>query len=78
MKKELQKPEISQLHRLQGQLTGVEKMISQNAKPSDIIQQLEAVRGSLKSLEKRVLEQKIKAISDPELKKSTNYLLKMN
>ena len=78
MTKELQKPEISQLHRLQGQLLGVEKMISQNTKISEIIQQIEAVRGNLKALEKRLLGQDTRNLKDDELKKAINYLLKVS
>ncbi|MBI3290742.1 metal-sensing transcriptional repressor [Candidatus Falkowbacteria bacterium] len=71
-------PNISRLHRLQGQLAGIEKMIENTDKTSGIIQQLEAVRGSLKSLEKNILSKKIKNISDEELKKTINYLLKIS
>jgi len=74
MNKQLQKPEISQLHRLQGQLRGVEKMISQNGKTLETLQQLEAVRGNLKALEKRILA----GIKDEELKKAYHYLLKIS
>jgi len=74
----LQQPEISQLHRLQGQLLGIEKMISKNSSTSQIIQQLEAVRGNIKSLEKRLIEQKTKNIKDDEVKKIYNYLLKIS
>lgn len=78
MTKQLQQPEISQLHRLEGQLLGVEKMISQEAKPSEVLQQLEAIRGNLKALEKRILSQKMKNINDSELKKAYDYLLKIS
>lgn len=73
-----QDPKISQLHRLQGQLAGIEKMITKKDKISNIIQQLEAVRGNLKSLEKRILAQNIKNIKDEELKKIHNYWLKIS
>ena len=73
-----QKPEISQLHRLQGQMAGIEKMINQKAKPSAILQQLEAVRGNLKSLEKQILSQKTTNLKDEELKKACQYLLKIS
>ena len=73
-----QKSEISQLHRLQGQLQGVEKMIINSAKPSETIQQIEAVRGALKTLEKRILGEITKNIKEEELKKSINYLLKIS
>lgn len=78
MTKGSQKPEISQLHRLQGQLGGVGKMINQNTKVSEILQQLEAVRGNLKALEKQILSQKIKNLKEEELKKACNYLLKIS
>jgi DNA-binding FrmR family transcriptional regulator len=78
MAKNLQKPELSQLHRLQGQLRGVEKMITQKAKASETLQQIEAVRGNLKALEKRILSQNLKNLKDEELKKTYNYLLKIS
>ncbi|MDX9893732.1 MAG: metal-sensing transcriptional repressor [Patescibacteria group bacterium] len=78
MNKNLQSPLISQLHRLQGQLRGVEKLMLDQAKTSATLQQLEAVRGNLKSLEKSLLAEKIKKINDPEIKKSCDYLLKIS
>lgn len=76
MNKNTQTNIISQLHRLQGQLNGVENMIMGNKKPSEIVQQIEAVCGSLKSLEKKLLADKINEIKDPELKKALNTALK--
>jgi len=78
MIKDLQKPEISQLHRLQGQLRSVEKMIAQNGETLEILQQLEAVRGNLKALEKRILDNIAKNIKDEKLKKAYHYLLKIS
>ena len=74
-----QKPELSQLHRLQGQLKGVEKMINKDYKISDVIQQLEAVRGNLKSLERKLLTEKIKNFKekDEDFKKAVNFILKI-
>lgn len=71
-----QSSEISQLHRLQGQLQAVERMIVANKKPSEIIQQIEAVCGSLKALEKKLLKENLKSIKDAELKKSIDAVLK--
>lgn len=71
-----QRPEISQLHRLYGQLQAVEKMIDNKAKIFDVLQQIEAVRGSLLSLEKKIMARKIESTRDEELKKIYNYLLK--
>lgn len=73
-----QQSEISQLHRLQGQLRGVEKMIAKPTKATEILQQIEAVRGSLKALEKRILSQKTKNLKDEELKKALDYLIKIS
>lgn len=78
MVQKLQKAELSQLHRLQGQLKGVEKMIRSNYKLNDLMQQIEAVRGSLKSLEKRILTEKIKNSKDEELKKVISYIFKIS
>ncbi|MFA6322815.1 MAG: metal-sensing transcriptional repressor [Candidatus Buchananbacteria bacterium] len=68
--------EILQLHRLAGQIGGIEKLITQNAKTSAIIQQIEAAKGNLKSLEKSILSKKIKSICDKENAATLNYLLK--
>ena len=77
MAKELQTKEISQIHRLRGQLAGVEKMLQQQAKPTAIIQQIEAVRGNLKALERSILAAQCQDFKDPEMKKACNYLLKL-
>ena len=76
MNKTSQTAITSQLHRLQGQLAGVEKMITADKKTSEIIQQIEAVCGSLKSLEKKLLTDKVNEIKDVELKKAINITLK--
>jgi len=73
-----QKLEISQLHRLQGQLQGVEKMFKTETEPTLILQQLEAVRGSLKSLEKKILKGQTAGVKSKELRQTLNYLLKIN
>ncbi|MDD2807623.1 MAG: metal-sensitive transcriptional regulator [Patescibacteria group bacterium] len=68
---------LHRLHRLVGQLTGVEKLVTNNAAVADIIQQIEAVRGSLRGLEKELLSEKIKKIKDADLKQAHEYLLKL-
>ena len=73
---EKQSAKISQLHRLQGQLQAVEKMIEDDKKPSEIIQQIEAVSGSLKSLKKKLLKDSLKTIKDSELRKVVDLILK--
>lgn len=72
-----QSAEIAQLHRLRGQLAGVEKMMANKAKAADIIQQIEAVRGNLRGLQKRILEKSCRQLKDADLKKSCEYLLKL-
>ena len=76
--KNWQNAEIFQLRRLIGQLVGVEKMFAHQAKFLEILKKLEAVRGNLTSLEKRLLEKKVKKFKDQELKKALNYLLKIS
>lgn len=70
--------EVSQLHRITGQLVGVEKMITQRAKPHEIIQQIEAVRGSLLSLEKKIIGKELKHITNPDVKKCYDYIMKLS
>jgi len=76
-KTEKQSPQIAQLHRLRGQLAGVEKMLRLNAKPQAVIQQLEAVRGNLKALEAGILTATCRDFKDAETKKICHYLLKL-
>ncbi|OGY47780.1 MAG: hypothetical protein A3J62_01055 [Candidatus Buchananbacteria bacterium RIFCSPHIGHO2_02_FULL_38_8] len=78
MKKKLQQPEISQIRRIAGQIQGVEKLINQQTKTDQILQQIEAIRGSLKSLEKTLLKPKVKNLKDSELEKTLSYLLKIS
>lgn len=70
--------EISQLHRIAGQIGGIEKLINNQAKSSEVIQQIEAARANLKSLEKTILKQKIKVKSPSEEENLLNYLLKIS
>ncbi len=74
----LLKPEVAQLHRAIGQLKAIEKMMYKKSAPSSIIQQLEAVVGSIRTLERRLLLSVIKDSKDQELKKAAYYLSKMN
>lgn len=69
-------PTVARLHRLQGQLEGVEAMMNKQAPISKVLQQIEAVRGSLKALEKEMLAKKVNSLNDDELKRSLKYLLK--
>ena len=78
MAKIRQKPAISHLHRLIGQLQSIEHLIEQENKICKVLQQIEAVRGSLKSLEKRLIESKTKKIKDSEVKDCFDYLCKID
>jgi DNA-binding FrmR family transcriptional regulator len=78
MAKKGQSAEISQLHRLEGQLHGIEKMLGSSASLEAVLQQIEAVRGNLKSLEKVLMKQKIKKINNKELQRCFDYLCKIN
>ena len=72
-----QKPEVSQLHRISGQLVGIEKMINEKSSVCAVLQQIEAVRGNLKSLEKRLIETQMKKIKDKSLQDCVDYLCKI-
>lgn len=71
-------PTIARLHRLQGQLGGVETMMAKHTPTSKVLQQIEAVRGSLKALEKELIADKAQHISDDELKRAIQYVLKIS
>jgi DNA-binding FrmR family transcriptional regulator len=71
-------PAVARLHRLQGQLEGVEAMMHTQAPISKVLQQIEAVRGSLKALEKELIEDKARHIPDSELKRAIQYVLKIS
>lgn len=61
------------LHRISGQIKGIEKMISEKRNDLEIIQQIEAIRASLKTVEKNFLLKNNKK----NLNKSLAYLLKL-
>lgn len=56
MKTHNQKPLINQIHRVQGQMHGLEKMIKENKYCLDIIGLSLAIQKSLQSLNQKVLE----------------------
>lgn len=68
-------PTLARLHRLQGQLEGVERMMTRDERIEKILQQLEAVRGSIVGLEHELLKEKIKRGASDELKDALRYLL---
>jgi CsoR family transcriptional regulator, copper-sensing transcriptional repressor len=56
MKENNHKQLINQIHRVQGQMTGLEKMIAENKYCVDIIRLSLAIQKSLQSLNQKVLE----------------------
>ena len=68
----------SQLHRLEGQLQAIEKLIAGDTPLAQTLQQIEAVRGNLKSLEKRLLKERLDKLNDQQLQRCFDYLCKLN
>jgi DNA-binding FrmR family transcriptional regulator len=50
---------INRIHRIQGQLRGVEKMIEEKKYCMDVLQQTRAITSAIKSLEDNILEKHI-------------------
>ena len=69
---------VAQLHRLAGQLQAIERMIGSNAPLEATLQQIEAVRGNLKSLEKRLVKPALGACNNPQLRRCFDYLCKLH
>lgn len=78
MAKKSQLKEISQIHRIAGQIAGIEKMLKNKGKTESILQQIEAVKGNLKSLEKRILKDALKKIDSNNLEEVLSYLIKLS
>ena len=55
------KQAVSRLRRIEGQIRGISKLITNNSPQLTVIQQIEAVKGALSSLEKAILEESITA-----------------
>ena len=68
----------NQLHRLAGQLHAIERMIGEGAPLEQTLQQIEAVRGNLKSLEKRLVKPALGALKDKQLQRCFDYLCKLS
>jgi len=77
MSKKLQTPEVSQINRLAGQIQGIGKMLQTTCDLDRVLQQLEAVCGNLKSLEKKLLQKKMGSLKDKELQRCLSYLCKI-
>jgi DNA-binding FrmR family transcriptional regulator len=72
------KSQSDQLKRLCGQLTGVGRMIEEDKSLCLILQQLEAVRGNIKSLEKKLLNSNMPNNLNEDVKKTLSYILKIS
>ena len=73
-----QRPEVAQLHRLEGQIHGVEKMIAANKNTAAIIQQISAIQGSLRTLQHRLLLETLSGSASDELKDCAKYLARLH
>ena len=72
------KTATNQLHRLAGQLQAIERMIGSGAPLEQTLQQIEAVRGNLKSLEKRLVKPALGACNNSQLRRCFDYLCKLH
>ena len=61
---------INRIHRIQGQLRGVEKMIEEKKYCMDILQQTRAVSSAIKSLENNILNKHIDHCVTDAIKKN--------
>lgn len=65
----------NQIHRLRGQLAAIEKMIALGQPLQKIIQQAEAVRGSLRTLEQKLIRTKLGELGNEELQAAIEYIV---
>ena len=70
--------EVNQLHRISGQLVGVERMIDNKQSLCEILQQREAISGNIKSLQKVLLDKHVTTIKDKDFRNACDYLLKIS
>ena len=78
MVKKLQSKEISQIHRISGQVAGIEKMLRYKVKIENVLQQIEAVKGNLTFLEKRILKKSLKSLNFKEIERLLGYVFRLN
>jgi DNA-binding FrmR family transcriptional regulator len=69
---------IIHLHKVCGQIASIEGMLNEQTSNEQIIQQLEAIRGNIRSLEKKIISDKLQQVSDPDLKRCFDYLCKIS
>ena len=53
---EAHKEQLHRLHRMEGQVRGIARMVAEGRAPTDILTQLKAVRAALKAVEAKVLQ----------------------
>jgi len=72
---------LSRINRIEGQLKGIYAMIENKSDLNSVVQQIEAVKGALTSVEELILLQNFNKIAkdkpaDQYLKQTISYLLK--
>ena len=60
----LQKPMLSRLNRIEGQIRGVKRMIEEDAYCDDIIHQISASRAALREVQNLLLDNHIRRIDE--------------
>ncbi|RJR31147.1 hypothetical protein C4569_02850 [Candidatus Parcubacteria bacterium] len=71
---------IFRLNKIKGQISGISKLCEKNSRCLNIIQQIEAVKGALNSLEALILQdqfrtQKSDRTTEENLRQSIKYLI---
>lgn len=81
MNEELEQMIINRLHRVEGQVRGVEKMIYQKKPYGQVIQQLEAVRSAANNIIVSLIEEKFcsddKKISSEDIEYLKRFIKRM-
>jgi len=70
-----QKPLLDRMSRIEGQLRGIRKMIEQDTYCDDVINQIEASRSALKSVQLVLLENHIKHCVKDQLQKGEDEVI---
>lgn len=78
MNEELQQSIVNRLHRLEGQVRGVEKMVDQKKPYSQIIQQLEAMRSAANNIIVSLIEDRLEGqnLSQEDLRYLKRFIQK--
>lgn len=74
MTKTAEKQLINRLHRIAGQVGGIEKMLKENSEPSKILVQLDAVKASIDSLKRNYMKELVRYSISTEIEKILQIL----